>query len=273
MSTDNSSSKWLVGCLIAAAVAVLLCGGGIALIGFFGYQVAQQVGPQMEVLEFAVEWQAPAADAGVEELLPETVMDWSRTDHEETAALSELAITHDGVHGTYTRDGTNIDVYAYRVAVHEKAGVFTGAQDAIDSAGYSTRTQATVDLGTYQWMTFSFNPPQRYGRMWWAQDWLIVTITDDPAVNLESFERNYLDAVSAPAINMEPVQVAPATEPLAVESDEPTAPAEPQPVEPAADETAPAEPETAPDDPDAAPDNPETAPDDPEAAPADPTVE
>ena len=272
MSTENSSSKWLIGCLIAGVVGMLLCAGGVALIGFWGYsaarQVAQQVGPeiqeQLEDMQFAAEWRPPARDAGPEEILPEAIGVWSRVSHDDSAAIPELAIALDGVHGTYEGTGNSIDVYTYRLPMANQAQLFQDALDAMDSAGYTSRTQTHVDLGTHHWMTFSFNPPQRYGRMWWAQDWLFVTMTDEPSVDLESFERIYLLTIQDPTNSGIDITLPePAIEPRPADPEEPSAPAEPQPAEPAADETAPVEPETAPDDP-------EAAPGDPDAAPAEP---
>jgi hypothetical protein len=138
--------------------------------------------------------------------------------------------------------------------------MFEAASAAIDGAGYTTKTQAQMDYGSMHWMTFEFNPPERVGRMWWANDWLFVFMTERPAVNLEEFETDYLDAVQAPP---QPGMEEPATE-SATESTEPTDGTPSQPDEPA---------ETTPDAADAptsetAPDNPdpgETAPDKPDA--------
>ena len=150
-----------------------------------GEQAAQQIGPefqrQMQDMQFAAEWRPPAPDAGPDQLLPEAVGGWTRSSHDDLSTIPELAIARDGVHGAYDSNGTTVDVYAYPLPMHEQGQLFGEAVKAIEEAGYTTRSQANVDMGSYHWMTFSFDPPQRFGRMWWSQGWLFVTITDKPA--------------------------------------------------------------------------------------------
>jgi hypothetical protein len=278
MSTENNSTKWLVGCLIAGVVGVLLCGGTVALIGFWGYkaaeQIAQDMGPQLqqqieqlkelgEQMQFADQWQPPAPGAGPEELLPEAVGAWTRISHDDLTAIPELAIARDGFHGAYEFDATTIEVYAYPLPLKEQGQLFGEAANAIEMAGYATRSQANEDMGSFHWMTFSFDPPQRFGRMWWAKDWLFVTMTGEPGVDLESFEHDYLLANQGPWVpgmdetspDLAPTEIAP-----------PEAVTDPRSVEPV-------DPDSAPDNPDAAPADPGTtdsAPDDPDSAAANP---
>lgn len=283
MSSESSAAKWLVGCLIAGVAGVLLCGGAIALIGFWGYgvarQVAQEIGPefqkQMQGMQFAAEWRPPPPDAGPDELFPEEFAAWMRRSYDDQAAIPELGIARDGFHGVYKANGMTVNVYAYPVAINEQGPLFAEAVKAIDTAGYTTRSQANVDLGSFHWMTFEFSPPQRFGRMWWASGWLVVTMTDNPAVNLENFEQGYLLAIQeSPDSGIDQLQPVPAdpttVEPDGAPSPSTTVPAEQDdeaaPAEPAADGHADAEPGDAagsrpPDQSDDAPENPEaTAP-------------
>jgi hypothetical protein len=273
MSQEQSSSnKLLLGCLIAGGVGILLCGGVVVFFGVLGYRAAQQIGPeiqkQMERAQFAGTWRAPAADAGPDQLFPPALGGWSLSGHDDAAAIPELAIEREGVHGTYESAGTTVNVYAYQVPMTEQSQVFQAASAALDGAGYSTKTQAEMDYGSMHWMTFEFNPPQRVGRMMWANDWLFVMMTEKPAVNLEGFEKEYLDAVQAPPFPGmdEPSPSEPsANDGTASEAATPAEPAEAPLNAPdaSADETAPAEPgtaEPAPADPGA-----DTAPDKPDA--------
>jgi hypothetical protein len=283
MSTEQSSSnKWLIGCLIAGVVGLLLCGGVVVFFGVLGYRAAQQIqaelGPefekQMERLAYVQTWRAPPADAGPDQLLPPTFGGWTLSGHDDAAAIPELAIEREGVHGTYESAGTTVNVYAYRVPMTEQTQVFEAASTAIDEAGYSSKSQAQMDYGSMHWMTFEFNPPQRTGRLWWANDWLFVMMTETPAVNLESFENDYLDTIQAPPVpgmddssSTEPVEPVDETPP---QPDEPVD-STPDGADPASEVTAPAESETAPDSPDAS--SSDTAPAEPESsetAPADP---
>jgi len=273
MSTEQSSSnKWLIGCLIAGAVGVLLCGGVVVFFGLMGYRAAQQFGPefnkQMQQIQYAQTWQGPEEDAGPEQLFPPAIGAWTLSGHDDAAAIPELAIDRDGLHGTYESAGTTINVYAYRVPMTEQTQVFDAAAAAIDGAGYTTQQKSNVDLGSWHLLTFSFNPPEKIGRMWWANEWLFVTMTETPAANLEGFETDYLDAIqtSSSGAVEELEQYTPP------QLQEPEAPVEPVPVEPQAEatESAPGEPEAAPSDPETA----EPAPADPDAqetAPAEPT--
>jgi len=202
MSTENSGTKWIVGCLVAGVVVVLLCGGTLALLGFLGYRavekVVQEAGPQMQHIAFADTWTPPLPDAGPNDLFPQTLGAWSRTDLNDSAAIPELAIDRDGQHGVYESGGNNVDIYAYSVPTDEQLSVFDAAVRAIDDANYSSQSKMGTDYGISHWMTFSFDPPPRYGRMWWAKDWLFVTMTDAAGVNLEDFERIYLTAIQGP---------------------------------------------------------------------------
>ena len=263
-SEQSTTNKVLIGCLIAGVVGMLLCGGVIALVGFWGVgmarQVAQEIGPQLqeqgERMHFADSWQPPAADVGAEQLFPEAIGAWTLSGHDDAAAIPELAIDRDGWHGTYESAGSTINVYVYQVPLAEKTQMFDAAAAAIDGAGYSTQSKQSTDFGSVHWMTFSFSPPERHGRMWWTKDWLIVATTENAAVNLEGFEEDYLTAIQAPEVLG--ADDSPSAEPV-VPADEtpvqPEAPAETAPDSPDATstETAPAEPATS----DTAPDNPD----------------
>jgi hypothetical protein len=281
MSSETSAAKWLVGCLVAAFFAVLLCAGGVALIVFWGYsraqQVARQMGPeiqnQIEQAQFGAEWRPPADDAGPDELFPESIGAWVRAGQDDAAAIPELAIETDGQHGTYESTGTKVDVYAYRVPHAEKGAIFDAAVSAIDTTGYTHRNRSFTDLGSAHWMTFSFSPPARRGRLWWAKDWLIVTMTENADLDLERFERDYLLSIQGPPQDSAPPGVTPA-EPQVPDRSLETAPsdqladpslqpapvdAEPDATEPATDDPSATDP--APDDPAAT----DPAPDDPAA--------
>jgi len=210
MSSESNASKWVIGCLIAGVVGMLVCGGVIVGLGFLGFktmkEVVEHIGPE---IEFASQWTPPSADAGAEALFPTAVGSWTRTAQDDSAAISELALDRNGQHGTYESGGNKVDVYTYHVAMTEQAQVFDAALAAIDKAGYTTRSEQNQDFGVVHVMTFSFSPPERHGRMWWAHDWLVVTTTDKASVDLKDFERTYLKAMqgSAPA---NPAQMTPA---------------------------------------------------------------
>jgi hypothetical protein len=262
-SEQSSAVKVLIGCLIAGVVGVLLCGGAIVFFAYKGagflQQVAKEAGPafkaQMEQIQFAETWQPPAADARAEQLFPATVGGWSLSGHDDAAAIPELAIERDGLHGTYESVGTTINVYVYQVPMTEQSQIFSAATAAIDGAGYKTQSKEDVDVGTAHWMPFNFSPPERFGRMWWTKDWLVVLLTESAAVNLAGFEKDYLTAIEAPPVpGMEEPAATESAEPADGTPPQPDEPAEttPDAADPAAENTAPAEPdsgETAPDKP------------------------
>lgn len=253
-----------------------MCGGGIALVGFRWYglakQVVQEVGPELvsmgELLHEAQAWIPPSAEAGPEEVFPlsvtatsrprpgqpnpQMVTAWKRTGHDDSAAIPELALDQDGRHARYEANGAAIDVCIYRVAASEQAQVFSDAVSALQGAGYSSQTHQDYEFDEFdmvRWMTFSFSPPERHGRMLWVKDWLIVTMTDRAATDVEGFERAYLRGIQGKGV---------AASEDETPTDEPVSSAEQR-----GDGAASTEPEgdvdadTAPDNPDAALENPD----------------
>ncbi|MFO1092009.1 MAG: hypothetical protein U0992_01665 [Planctomycetaceae bacterium] len=275
MSSDNSAQKWVIGCLIAGFVAVLLCGGLVAGVGLLGYRAARQIAQEAmpvvqeyaELMAFAQAWTPPSADANGDSLFPNTIGPWSLAGENETAAIPELAIARNGWHGTYESSGTKIDVYVYQVPAGEQNQVFQEAGQAIDRAGYSSRNKSDVTLDPVRVQTFSFQPPERHGRMWWAKDWLVVTITENPGVDLKDFERTYLTAIGGPpaAISAQPVPADQSTS-EAAQPDTNAVPSEPAPAEPATTDPdpAPADPSSS----DARTESPSDTPGDDGATPA-----
>ena len=228
---------------------LLVCGGGLALVGWFGYRTASQVGQsistgiqqQAEQMQFASVWQAPQPGAGPDVLFPENVNAWRLASHDDDSAIVELAIERDGRHARYESGVTGIDVYAYEVPAVEQAALFQDAADAIEAVNYTKRVQGHIDDGTSHRMTFEFAPPETYGRMWWCRGWLFVLKSDNSTLDLDAFQTQYLSAVAdraaeaAAADGMEqPVGPADETAPDAVQDpagetapDEPATPAEP----------------------------------------------
>lgn len=228
MSSDSSTAtKVLIGCLIAFVAGVLICAGAIVLVGYatVGFvqqvdelvdkEVARNLEPQLkgigELLQLGQVWIPPSPDAGADDLLPLSVTPstrpqpgqappgiihaWNRASHDDSAAIPELALDQDGRHARYEANGAVIDVCIYQVPAGEQSQVFADAVSAIQGAGYSSQTHHDYKFDGYdmvRWMTFSFAPPQRHGRMLWVKDWLIVTMTDRADVDLEGFEHAYL---------------------------------------------------------------------------------
>lgn len=226
MSNQGSGTKWLVGCLVIGLLFLLLCGGGLFLVGLFGYRAAQSVSTgfedQVEQMQFAAAWQPPEAGAGPERLFPENVNAWQRVLHDDDADIPELALAHSGLHARYESGVAGIDVYAYEVAAAEQAAVFQGASDAIDAVSYSTKVSGQIDDGTSHRLSFTVSPPELQGRMWWSRGWLFVFMADKHSLDLDAFQRQYLTTIAAqPTLE----ELTPAE---AISED--TAPAEPSPL-------------------------------------------
>lgn len=204
MSNEGSGSKWIVGCLVAGVLMLLVCGGGLALLGFVGYRTANQVGQsistgiqqQAEQMQFASAWLAPQPGAGPDVLFPENVNAWRLASHDDDAPIVELGIERDGRHARYESGVTGIDVYAYEVPAVEQAALFQDAASAIEAVNYTTRVQSHIDDGTSHRMTFEFSPPETYGRMWWCRGWLFVLKSDNSTLDLDAFQTQYLSAVA-----------------------------------------------------------------------------
>jgi hypothetical protein len=210
MSGEGSSSKWIVGCLVAAFLGVLVCAGGAVLLGVWSYRAASvaieqastEVAEQMHESQFALAWTAPAPGSGPESLFPEQLNAWRRTGHDDAAKIPELAIERPGLHAVYESGITGVDVYAYEVPVIEQQALFDAVGGAIDHGEFQSRSKVSVFDGTAHRMTCSFSPPDRQGILWWCQGWLFVFIADDPAFDLDGFRIQYLTqirGVAAPA--------------------------------------------------------------------------
>ena len=152
MSSDNSAQKWVIGCLIAGFVAVLLCGGLVAGVGLLGYRAARQIAQEAmpvvqeyaELMAFAQAWTPPSADANGDSLIPKTIGPWSLTGEDEMAAIPELAIARNGWHGTYESSGTKIDVYVYQVPAGEQSQGLALVNDAVVQLDQATQQNAAL---------------------------------------------------------------------------------------------------------------------------------
>lgn len=258
MSTESSAGKWLLGCALVGVLLVLLCGGGLFMIGWLGYRTASQVAQtaaagledQMRQMQFAAGWTAPAAGSGADVLFPAEVNAWQLAAHDEESAIVELGLARDGRHARYESGVSAVDVYAYEVPPGEQSQVFHDAAAAIENVGYSSRSQAHVDDGASHRMTFSFSPPETYGRMWWSQGWLFVFKTSESTVNLDAFLEQYLTTIGGTAAP-DP-QMPPSGEPAPLET-KVAPPAGPSPESPPMPQAAPESPDPP------APGNPEEA--------------
>ena len=244
MSGENSSGKWIIGCLLGGVLLIVLCGGGLFLLGLLGYRAASQVGQtailgiqeQAQQMQFAAAWQPPAAGSGADVLFPPAINAWQLASHDDESAIVELGLERDGLHARYASGVAGVDVYAYEVPPEEQSQIFNDAAAAIENVAYSSRAQGHVDDGTSHRMTFSFAPPDTYGRMWWCQGWLFVLKTSDSTIDLDAFLEQYLTAIQGTATTDVPSALP--DDPGASKIEPPASPSAPE------AETAPAEPET-----------------------------
>lgn len=206
MSGESSSSKWIVGCLAAAILGVLLCAGGAVLLGVWSYRAASvavqqastELAAQARESQFAATWTPPASGAGPETLLPEQLHAWQRTAHDDAARIPELGFDRAGLHAVYESGVTGVDVYVYEVPSTEQQALFDAAGAAIDAGSFQSRSKLSMFDATSHRMTFSFSPPHRQGILWWCQGWLFVFIADDPTFDLDGFRKQYLTGIQGP---------------------------------------------------------------------------
>jgi hypothetical protein len=207
MSDEGSSSKWIVGCLLAALLGVVVCAGGAVMLGLWSYRAASvavqqastEMAAQVQETQFAATWTPPASGAGPETLLPEQLNAWRRTSHDDVAQIPELGIERTGLHAVFESGITGVDVYAYEVPAAEQEALFEAASGAIDAGEFQSRSKISYFDGTSHRMTYSFSPPDRQGILWWCQGWLFVFIADDPAFDLDGFRTQYLTQIQAVA--------------------------------------------------------------------------
>jgi len=216
---SSSSSKWLIGCLVAGFLGVALCAGGAFFVVRTAFmsardaarqamQAAQeaqrQAATQAVEAQFEMEWTPPAAGTGSEALFPVSVGAWQRTSQDEIEEFTELGLSRPGRHAVYESGITGIDVYAYEVPADEQIAVFQQAEDAIEAGEYARRTKSTRNNGVVHRMDFSFSPPDRYGLMWWCKGWLFVFIVDQKGVgDMDGFRRDYTALIQPSEPEME----------------------------------------------------------------------
>jgi hypothetical protein len=200
MSNERSGSKWIVGCLVAGVLMLLVCGGGFALVGWYGHHTARQISQsvslgieeQAEQTQFASDWQAPQPGAGPDVLFPENVNAWRLASHDDDAAIVELAIERDGRHARYESGVTGIDVYVYEVPADKQTRMFL-------EAAAEARLRGRIDDGTSHRLVYEISPRQTYGHWWWCRGWLFVLISDINTLELDAFQTQYLSAVAGRA--------------------------------------------------------------------------
>lgn len=189
----TSRTPWLIGCGIGL-VLLLLCGGGLGLLGFRGWGVFQAgLEKANEEEAFAQNWQAPAPEASPEVFAPESVAGYSLTTSDENAAFPALGIESEGYHAVYEQGDDTVDVSVYRMTEAERSTTFDEIKRRIDDDN-RFQFHTLVHLGRS--LEFSVNPPELHGKLLHASGWLVF-VRSTTVSDLDPFLRAYLEAVAA----------------------------------------------------------------------------
>ena len=202
MSNGDRSTAWIVGCSIAGLLGVVVCGGGLAATFWFSMKQAVNVAQtaqaemqdQIRATGFASAWVPPRTDAAAGEMVAGAIEAWRLVDQEATTELIDLGIERDGERGAYQSGATVMDVYAFQVPEAEQSELFAQAADGIDQFNFSTNY--SLDDGISHRMAISYSPPSHHGQLWWCKGWLFVFLTEDDALDLESFRETYLTTIA-----------------------------------------------------------------------------
>ena len=182
---SGDAAKWLIGCCGGAVLMLLVCGGALWWI------VPKVAKPFMAAIESGIEavaereqarnaladaWNPLNAEAPTEELFPESVGDFFRTEIQEDVVLNEFGLSASAPLARYGGPNGDVSLSLIRVDEEELDATFENLKRAIDTSGYTSKI-AYGGTGVNRYY-FLVSPPQRNGWFWWIQGWLIVAVAE-----------------------------------------------------------------------------------------------
>lgn len=199
----NTSKPLLIGCG-AAVVLLLLCGGGLALLGFRGFKFFEAGLERVAQEERAAQdWVAPPADAPTGAFAPQSVAGYELATFDDDAAFPALGLEHEGAHAVYERGSDTIEVSVYRMNETEKTAAFDEVIRRIDDGDrFNVHSYARLP----RTLSFSVSPPELKGTLWHAGGWLIF-VRSQTVDDLDPFLRAYRQEIET-----RPAQDAPPAE-------------------------------------------------------------
>jgi hypothetical protein len=241
MSNESSATNWIVGCLVAGFLCLLVCAGGAFVFVRWGMQrqramVDEMQRAQMEAarerdraqMEMARQaqmteqasnwnvpdgWTPPPVDAPHDVLLPLQVGAWQRTSQTTAPAIPVVNIDREARSAVYAASGRTLDVSVCRVADDEREALFQQAQSAIAGNADTSAGEEGTDEGTLL-QTFFYESRAGQGTGWliWDAGWLFFVHADDSQTPLSDFMAAYFAAIDANHPSDDAPRSIPATE-------------------------------------------------------------
>src|SRR5690606_18259102 len=112
----SAAAPFLIGCGVFLLL-LLLCGGGMALFNWRGFQAGIEQTAKEE--ERARSWTAPGPNAPVEAFAPAAVADFELVSIDDEAGFPALGLSGSGPHAVYSRGDDTVEVSIYRMDEHE----------------------------------------------------------------------------------------------------------------------------------------------------------
>lgn len=226
MSNENSPANWIVGCLVAGFLCLIVCAGGAFVFVRWGVQrqramvdemqrakmemarardrAQMEMARQAHITEQASNWNVPdgwtppPVDAAPDMLLPLQVGEWERTSQTTVPAIPVVNIDREALSGVYTAGSRTLDVSVCRVADDEREALFQQAQSAIHGNADTSADEEGTDDGTLL-QTFFYESRAGQGTGWliWDAGCLFFVHADDSQTPLSDFMAAYFAAIDA----------------------------------------------------------------------------
>lgn len=165
--TGNSGSgnKILMGCgCVAAFLMIGIIGAGFYLVP----KVVESAQDAMSDMAFAQNWSPPASDISAEELFPEMIGDFKRSNVGGESIVDIMGFKSADGFADYQSADEEVRVFMKQVDFSEKETIFDGVSTAIDNGNFALRSTATIGDS----MTFSVSSPREVGKLWWSKGWM-----------------------------------------------------------------------------------------------------
>ena len=218
----SNSKPLMIGCGIVL-VLLLLCAGGLTLLGIGGFKAfkagVEQIAIEEELLQRAI---LPAEEAPLEAFAPPSVAGFELTTADDRAAFPALGLEAEGHHAKYERGGDVIEVSIYRMDQAEAGAAFDEILRRIDD---DDRFASHSHVRLPRSLKFSVDPPALHGHLWSVGGWLVFvrsTTVEDLRPFVEAYfeslavakgEANATDEEPVPVpVSVPPVETAPAAE-------------------------------------------------------------
>lgn len=163
--SSGAGGLFAMGC---GCVVLFFIVGMIGLGAYFVPVMIEGAQGMIADVEFAKKWQPPQSDLAPEELFPESIAGFERSEVGGNRIVGKMGVGSADAFAVYQSPDDEIEVFMLQVDESEKDTIFAAVSLALDNGDFSWKSRATVG----DTMTFSVSSPPEIGKLWWSKGWM-----------------------------------------------------------------------------------------------------